>query len=135
MPWLAQQPLELQRVAARLHAHYHLDLQCSVKCWAAAGISFHSLNSPLSLSTMTTLLETRMEITARNLHDGSFRSSLGLLQTQAYSAPLGAVVLMKSGAIPRGVGGRPRTTLLLCVADYGLTSLTPLPYPQIRDFP
>ena len=32
------------------------------------------------------LLETRVKITAYNFHDGSFRPSLGLLQTQAYSA-------------------------------------------------
>src|SRR5258708_37209129 len=36
------------------------------------------------------LLKTRMEITAYNLHGGSFRPSLGLRRTQVYSVLVGS---------------------------------------------
>src|SRR5271157_4374301 len=81
-----QHALEPQGVAARLHADDYFPLQLGVKLLGLSRIqlAFHVL--PGFGIEHSNLLETRMEITAYNLHDGSFRPSLGLLQAQAYSA-------------------------------------------------
>ena len=89
MPALAQQPLEPQRVAARLHPHQNRPGQLAIEL---GGLAWQQ-SSFLVLSAFCIqpgdLLKARMKITAYNLHDGSFRSeSWFFAKTQVYSALL-----------------------------------------------
>src|SRR6202022_197184 len=102
MAQLGQQLLQPKGVAASFQAYYHASLQTAVKLDC-----FSALQSPFRMLAgfridHSNLLKTRMEITAYNLHDGSFRPSLGLGKSSSLLGALGAVVVMKSseGACP-----------------------------------
>src|SRR5258707_6429850 len=100
-----------QRIPAGFHTDDGFAFESAVErhCFVPVQLPFRMLSC--FCVDHSNLLETRMEITAYNLHDGSFRPSLGLRKVQVYSALLRAVVVMKStgaGAARRRSGEIPR---------------------------
>src|SRR5271165_2705498 len=92
-----QHALEPQGVAASLHADDYFALQSSVKRLRLGGSQLAFRILPRFRVEHSNLLETRMEITAYNLHDGSFSSeSWSLRKLKITRHCLGAVVVMKS---------------------------------------
>src|SRR5260221_12304360 len=101
MAEFAEQPLQPQRVTAGFDAYDPLARQSTVELRRfSSGESLFRMLSSFCVDH-SNLLETRMEITAYNLHDGSFRPSLGLCKLKFTRTLLGAVVVMKSSAAPR----------------------------------
>src|SRR5258707_2823872 len=98
MSQLRQQTLHPQRIPAGFHTHDGFAFESAVERNGFAPVQLPFRMLSCFCVDHSNLLETRMEITAYNLHDGSFRPSLGLRKVQVYSALLGAVVVMKSSA-------------------------------------